>query len=362
MEDLGVGLFGDVYRGQRVLVTGHTGFKGSWLCLFLHMLGADVSGLSLAPEDPSHYSQIGLSVAGEFHDIRGSDVVTDVVLAYRPHFVFHLAAQPLVRQGYHTPDVTWDTNVMGTLHVLEAVRRCPETRAVVCVTTDKVYENLERGLAFDETSRLGGDDPYSASKAAMELLVHSHRESFFSGDDAPLVATARAGNVIGGGDWAANRLIPDLVRSLADRRIAAVRNPGSVRPWQHVLDCVAAYLHIGRHLFQGDTSSARSWNIGPPPADQLTVAEVVERFAQALSSLEWSVEPDAGPKEAGHLTLDAGLISRQLGWQPVWTADEAITRTASWYESFLRDSRVQSTDDITAFVDSATQLESRWIA
>lgn len=362
MEELGVTAFGGIFDGRKVFITGHTGFKGSWLTLLLEMLGAEVFGYALRPLAGSHFEQLDLAVTSCFGDIRDAEMVHRTMRDFEPDVVLHLAAQPLVRESYRQPVETWVTNVLGTQNVLEAVRDIPSIQGVLCVTTDKVYRNDERGIPFKEEDPLGGHDPYSASKAACEILIDSYRSSFFNAEDQPLVASVRAGNVIGGGDWAADRLVPDLVRAMIASDTAAIRNPVAVRPWQHVLDCLTAYLVIVTNLVEGNAEFSRAWNIGPRRDDVLTVEEVIRYLQSSLSQIRYNVVEDDTYREAKYLALDSEALNEASTWQGVWTASEAIERTADWYANFVFDRRVNSVDDIRSFFQDARRQKVGWIA
>ncbi|WP_420406788.1 CDP-glucose 4,6-dehydratase [Hoeflea sp.] len=327
------------WKGRRVLVTGHTGFKGSWLSLWLGSMGAQVCGLALAPDgDPNLFDMMDLS-NGLDHglcDIRDANAVARRVAETEPEFVFHLAAQSLVLRSYEAPAETWETNVAGTLHLLDALRNAGKPATVIVVTTDKVYENREWEHPYRETDRLGGHDMYSSSKAAAELLVQSWRSSFAS-EGLLRLATARAGNVIGGGDYAANRIVPDIVRSLGAGKSIEVRSPRSVRPWQHVLEPLAGYLRLAEEL-HADISHARAYNFGPAAGDFRTVEDLV---AEALgvwpgaTAQDW-VDVSAGgsrPHEAGLLAVASDLARQKLDWQPRWNFETAIKRTIGWYSA-----------------------------
>ena len=326
------------FAGRSVFLTGHTGFKGSWLALWLARLGARVSGYALAPcTEPSLFALADIENALARHtvsDIRDPAALTAAMQAAAPEVVFHLAAQPLVRLSYREPAATWATNVMGTVHLLEAVRACPSVKAVVVVTTDKCYENREWLWGYRENDALGGNDPYSASKAGTELVVQSYRRSFFS-DGGPLLASARAGNVIGGGDWSEDRLIPDAARAVANRQPLLIRNPSATRPWQHVLESLHGYLLLGSRLLAGDASFASAFNFGPDAADNLSVAEVLTRLQAHWPELAWQMDPHAAaaPHEAGFLYLDSSKARRLLDWTPTWNLAGGLEKTAQWYRA-----------------------------
>ncbi|MEM7441507.1 MAG: CDP-glucose 4,6-dehydratase [Pseudomonadota bacterium] len=334
MEGLGIYPVSTFWAGKRVLVTGHTGFKGSWLSTWLQELGAHVYGLALAPvTDPSLFDELGLAgvIDHKVGDIRDAETVTDRVKNARPDVVFHLAAQPLVLASYAEPLVNWDANVMGTAHVLDALRKLQKPCAAVMITTDKVYENPDSGEAFAENARLGGHDPYAASKAACEILISSYRASFF-GDHPVRVTSARAGNVIGGGDWAENRILPDIIRALAAGQPIPVRNPTATRPWQHVLEPLSGYLRLAEAAYTG-APHAPAYNFGPDPDDTRPVRDVVETALQTWpGSWEDRSDPKAH-KESKNLSLSIDLAKRDLGYSPRWAFDEGVARTVRWYKA-----------------------------
>lgn len=330
------------YRGRKVLVTGHTGFKGSWLALWLQRLGADVVGFSLdPPSDPNLFEAIdlGAEVRGRRIDIRDFGPLSRGFEEEQPEVVFHLAAQPIVRLSYREPRETFQTNVMGTVNVLEAARLTGSVRALVNVTSDKCYENREWLWGYRETDHLGGSDPYSASKACSELVTASYLKSYFaraSGEDTTgmAVASARAGNVIGGGDWGADRLIPDCVRAFASGRPLHLRYPRAVRPWQHVLDPLCGYLLLGAKLLGGAADFGGAWNFGPAEAELWPVERVVSRVFELLGSGEYTVDAGPKPHEAGLLKLDCSKARALLGWRPRLSTAEALAQTATWYERY----------------------------
>jgi CDP-glucose 4,6-dehydratase len=328
------------WQGRRVYVTGHSGFKGSWLTFWLARLGAEVTGFSLQPEtEQSAFSAMGIAARSrsQFGDIRDGAAVSASLSAARPEIVFHLAAQPLVLRGYREPVATFDTNVMGTVNVLEAVRGSSDVRAVVVVTTDKVYAENLTGAAYREDDVLGGHDPYAASKACAELATAAYRASFLR-DSGTAAATVRAGNVIGGGDWSLERLIPDVVRAILAGEPLVLRQPSATRPWQHVLEPLAGYLIVAEDLSDVGTASvaARAWNIGPDPEDVATVADVVERFQGVWAEVSTSLYRVDAFHEASQLTVDAGAARALLGWSQRLSLDDAIAMTASWYRDVAR--------------------------
>ncbi|MBT5265915.1 MAG: CDP-glucose 4,6-dehydratase [Rhodospirillaceae bacterium] len=353
--------FSGAYQGRKVLLTGHTGFKGSWLALWLDSLGADVTALALPPETtPNHWDLLGLDLTGHDQDIRDASGVSRIVAEAAPDIVFHLAAQPLVRRSYRDPLETWSTNVMGTANVLEACRAAPSVRAIVSVTTDKCYQNQEWVWGYRENDRLGGHDPYSASKAAAELVSQSYRSAFFAADDGPLLATARAGNVIGGGDWSEDRLIPDLVRAMATGEDLEVRSPNATRPWQHVLESLSGYLLLGQRLLDGDKATAEAWNFGPDSDGNRTVETVLTTIRDNWPEVHWSQSAGEHPHEAGLLQLDCTKARQELGWRPVWSFEEGVAATAQWYRAWLEDECLTSRDQLARFVAEAAAKGLVW--
>jgi len=348
------------WAGRRVLVTGHTGFKGAWLTAWLVRLGANVSGYALAPEPPasiggpSLFDALGLAgrIAHTIGDVRELEPFARVVRERAPEVVLHLAAQPLVRRSYREPLATLATNVMGTANLLEACRGIDGLRAIVVITTDKVYENREHVWAYREPEPLGGHDPYSASKACAELVTSTYRASFLR-EAGVGVATARAGNVIGGGDWSEDRLIPDLVRGIAAGRTTAIRNPRAVRPWQHVIDPLAGYLRLAEQLANEPVRFAEAWNFGPPAEERVEVGAVVERFVAAMGRghVTFGEVDRNAPHEASELRLDSAKARLLLPWTPRLPLDEAVQWTARAYRAALDE-----TGSIAAVVDE--QLEA----
>ena len=361
-------MFAEAYRGKTVFVTGHTGFKGSWLCLWLQRLGARVVGYALAPPtEPSLFVQAGVAQGIEHRigDVRDGDMLCAALAEAAPEFVFHLAAQPLVIDSYRAPTATFVTNVIGSINLMEAVRSAGIRAAVVMVTTDKVYLNREWEHAYREDDPLGGYDPYSASKAAMEMAIGSWRSSFFAPRDVARhgvrMASARAGNVIGGGDWSANRLVPDLFRALAGNGQPTLRNPGSLRPWQHVLEPLAGYLWLGAELAGQDGARfAQAWNFGPQPADVRSVGELADVLLTAWGRPGWrDANRDDALHEASLLRLAIDKAVGQLGWRPVWDFAETSRRTAVWYQAVGADpsrARDATLADLDSYVAAAKAM------
>lgn len=421
-------MFKNIYQGKRVLVTGHTGFKGSWLCIWLKELGAEVVGYSLdPPSEPNNFSVCRLSehIDHQHGDVRDHDRLISIFSHYKPEMVFHLAAQALVRSSYDDPKGTFDTNAGGTVNVLEAVRRTPDVRVVVNVTSDKCYENREWVWGYHENDPLGGHDPYSASKGCAELIFAAYLRSFFSqkkygdiipisvlgksgdtisisgeiggqsGDTIPIsgeigscpqiagpcpqiasnsasggrqigAGSCRAGNAIGGGDWGRDRLIPDCVRALSSGRAIAIRNPRSVRPWQHVLELLSGYLYLGARLWEEPEEFSGAWNFGPGNTADLTVAEVVTRFIQAWGAGEWQDLSEPGAvHEAAVLRLCCDKAAARLGWRNALSMEQAIDLTAEWYKMFYSGASQEvlyhlCTKQIAKYVKTARERTLRW--
>lgn len=339
----------EIYKNKKVLVTGHTGFKGSWLSLWLTKLGAEVAGFSLPPEELSHFNLLNLPLKNYFADINDEQSLMAAMTEFAPDIVFHLAAQPLVRESYDDPITTYKTNVIGSLNVYMAALKA-NTKALVSITTDKVYENQEHHIGYLESDRLGGHDPYSSSKACVEIMTDSFRKSFLS-DNKMLFATARAGNVIGGGDWAKDRLIPDLVRNASANKKTPIRNPNSTRPWQHVLEPLHGYLLLGEKLLLNKKEFATSFNFGPNPEEEATVSKVFEIAKKKWDQIEIEVIPDTSHKhEANLLKLDISKAETMLGWKPSLTCEEAINLSIDWYSSFYKEKQVMSEKDLELFL------------
>lgn len=320
------------YRGKRVFLTGHTGFKGCWLTLWLRALGAEVTGYALPPQPDSMFAATGAErgIESRYADIRDLPALEAAMRAARPQVVLHMAAQALVRPSYADPVGTYATNVLGTVNLLDCARRIDGIAAVVVVTSDKCYENDGATAAFDETAPMGGHDPYSSSKGCAELVTRAYARSYFR--DGCAVAAARAGNVIGGGDWAADRIVPDLVRAAMAGEAAIIRNPDARRPWQHVLEPLSAYLLLGRMLAEEGAAAAGGWNIGPRPEESLPVRELAAGLARHWPRIRYELAVRrSGPHEAESLRLDCTRIAAHLGWRPALSIDEALRLTAEWY-------------------------------
>lgn len=360
-------MFNHIYHKKRVLVTGHTGFKGSWLTFWLERLGAELCGVALPMTDsPTHFELLRPGFRSEMCDLRDAAGLCRIFADFQPEIVFHLAAQPLVRRSYREPLETFAVNVMGTLHLLEACRQTPAVRAVVVVTSDKCYENREQSAGYRETDPMGGYDPYSASKGCAELATACFRRSFFHSSEfgrthRTLVATARAGNVIGGGDWAEDRLAPDLMRNAAVGAETEIRSPYATRPWQHVLEPLSGYLALGQRLAEGDARFADGWNFGPSAGSAVTVQAAAAALAAAWPAIRVRINPPPdAPHEAGLLQLDCGKAQRELEWHGVWDAAETFRRTAHWYRDFYRDGTVDTESDLENYLETARRENLTW--
>ncbi len=342
MENLGMipmpAINRSFWTGKKVLLTGHTGFKGSWLSLWLQSLGASLRGVALAPPTSPSLFEVAEVAKGMAHcltDIRDFSALRAHFIEFQPEIVIHMAAQPLVRLSYQQPIETYATNVMGTVHVLEAARSCGSVKAIVNVTTDKCYDNREWVWGYRENEPMGGHDPYSSSKGCAELVSAAYRQSFLQNAGIAL-ATARAGNVIGGGDWAQDRLIPDILKALEDQTTVLIRNPHATRPWQHVLEPLSGYLTLAQHLFTHGAEYAEGWNFGPRDEDAQTVQWIVERLCQGWGSdAHWSLQPGSHPHEAHFLKLDISKARQRLSWVPRWPLEKALQKITHWQQHWL---------------------------
>ena len=360
-------LFGGVYKGKKVLLTGHTGFKGSWLALWLQKMGADVYGYSLENTDElDHLSLLNLNINEKIGDIRDLKTLQDYFTAVQPDIVFHLAAQALVRYSYEDPIETYSTNVMGTLNIFEASRKTDSVKAIINVTTDKCYENKEWIWGYRENDPMGGYDPYSSSKGCSELLTSSYRNSFFNVNDFgkkhnTLLASGRAGNVIGGGDWAVDRLIPDIVKATAKNEAVLIRNPKATRPWQHVLEPLSGYLNLGAELLNKNISKAEGFNFGPENSSNLQVGDIVKLSHEYWNDIQIKISTNTDEHhEANLLMLDCSKANKELKWKAVWGIDKTISTTINWYKKFYTEQKLSSLEDLTNYINDAKALKVLW--
>ena len=331
----------NTYKNKKVFITGHTGFKGSWLALWLTLLGAKVKGYALEPYTaPSNFIAIGLDskVESEIGDILDREKLNKSISDFKPDIIFHLAAQPLVRLSYLEPIKTYETNVIGTLNTLEAARKCSSVKAFVNITTDKCYENIEKNYAYKENDKMGGYDMYSSSKGCSEILSASYRNSFLK-DEGFLLATARAGNVIGGGDWSTDRLIPDCIKAINKNEDIIIRSPQAIRPWQHVLEPLSGYLTLGEKLLEGKQEFADGFNFGPESNSVLTVKDIVKKVINYYEKGNVIIQPDTKFHEANLLMLDITKAKTKLDWHPKYNAYEAIEKTVLWYKNFYTEEK-----------------------
>ncbi|QTA79194.1 CDP-glucose 4,6-dehydratase [Desulfonema limicola] len=360
-------MFNSIYKNRRVLITGHTGFKGSWLALWLTELGAEVIGYSTSPPTfPNHFDLLGLPVKSITADIRDYNKLLDTFIKYQPEVVFHLAAQPLVRFSYKEPRETFETNIMGTVNVLDACKSVLSVRAVVNITSDKCYENREWVWGYRENDPMGGYDPYSASKGCSELVTSAWRNSFFHPDEYGkshniLAASARAGNVIGGGDWADDRLIPDIMKAASRGEKVVIRNPSATRPWQHVLEPLSGYLCLGQKLLEGKPDFAQAWNFGPSTEEVLSVRQVLEYIKQYWDAVTFEIQQDlANPHEASLLKLDCSKSDMVLKWRSIWGKEDTIARTVNWYRQFYEKQNMLSVEDLIKYTEDARAKQIEW--
>ena len=348
-----------IYQNKRVFLTGHSGFKGSWLSLWLNTLGAKVYGYSLAPNTiPNHYDLLNIKLESSIFDDINAPTLAKALEESDPEIIFHLAAQPLVRASYKDPFYTFSTNALGTLNVLNSARKLKNLKAIVIITTDKVYANREWIYGYRENDTLGGYDPYSASKACAEIITDSMRQSFFNLEEfnkthQVLIATARAGNVIGGGDWSADRLIPDLMRGIKNAMPTQIRNPTATRPWQHALEPLRGYLMLGEKLLKGKKEFATSFNFGPNLAGNLSVQEMLTIAQQKWNKIQYVIYKDSNaPHEANLLMLDSTKAQKMLGWNPIWNHTDAIWHTIDWYREFYENGQIITKTQLEKYKES----------
>jgi len=361
-----IDLFNGIFKNKTVLITGHTGFKGSWLSLWLKNMGANVIGYSLnIPTNPAHSQLLDLDIVSIYGDIRDEEKLNETFKIYNPDIVFHLAAQPLVRDSYFNPIETYEINVIGTLKIFEACRKFG-TKVIINVTSDKAYENKESIWGYKETDELGGYDPYSSSKACSELLTSSYRNSYFNLSDYKkkhntLLASCRAGNVIGGGDWAKDRLLVDIVQSANNNIYTKIRNPESIRPWQHVLEPLSGYLLVGQKLLEEQIKFSDAWNFGPPLKQNITVEKLLKDANFYWKNIKYVIIKDLeNLHEANFLKLDCTKSYYYLNWDNVWTDQKTIEKTILWYKSYYERNQIETLDDLTTFIKDARKKNLVW--
>lgn len=360
-------LFSGIYKNKTVLVTGHTGFKGSWLVYWLNQMGAKVIGYSLeAPTNPNHIELLNLDIISIIGDIRDLNKLNETFETYNPEIVFHLAAQPLVRLSYENPIETYETNVIGTLKVFEACRK-NNVKAIVNITSDKAYENKEWIWGYRENDPMGGYDPYSSSKGCADLLASSYRNSYFNIKDYKnthntLLATCRAGNVIGGGDWAKDRLITDIMISVSQGKKVSIRNPYATRPWEHVLEPLSGYLHIGQKLLEGKVQFSEAWNFGPSDEGSITVEEVVLNVKKHWNKIDYEINKDLNQlHEANLLKLDCSKAHILLKWKDVWDSETTFEKTVKWYKAYYeKNKKVLTQNDLESYINDAKAKNIEW--
>ena len=370
MENLGIEhQFGGIYQGVTVFLTGHTGFKGSWLAYWLKQLGANVVGYSIdIPTNPNHFELLQLSdeMKSLKGDINDYEQIQEIICQEQPTIVFHLAAQALVKASYKAPLETLKTNILGTANVFEACRKEGNVRAIVNVTSDKCYENFEDDRPFKENDKMGGYDPYSCSKGAAELITNTYRNSYFNikeygKEHQILLASARAGNVIGGGDWATDRLIPDIVRATNKGNVVSIRNPSATRPWQHVLEPLSGYLLLGQKLLEGKVEFAEGWNFGLLSEEALSVGTVVNSSKKHWENVNYKITQNSNQvHEAKLLRLDCEKANTKLNWFPVWSSEKTIAQTITWYKKFYTRKEIQTSQDLASFSNKAVELGYNW--
>ena len=324
----------NIFKGKKILVTGHTGFKGSWLCLFLKKMGAELTGIGLQDGNTEHFKMLNLDINNYFIDINNLDLLKDIFYSNKFDLVIHMAAQPLVKYSYKYPIETFKTNIIGTANIFECSKLVDGLKGVLCITSDKCYKNLESRSGYSEEDKLGGSDPYSSSKSCAELIALSYRESFFK-KEGKIIATARAGNVIGGGDWSQDRLIVDIMNSFNNQNLLNIRNPLAIRPWQHVFDCIYAYLLLSKRILNLDFSVSQAWNVGPLESNIKNVKEILNEVEKNIGFIKYELKPDPHEKETNKLILNSRKIREKLLWQDLLSFEESIKLTCDWYINYF---------------------------
>lgn len=360
-------LFDGIYKGKKVLITGHTGFKGSWLALWLSKLGAEVLGYSKnIPTEPSHFKLLDLKITSIEGDILDKEKIYKTIAEFKPDIIFHLAAQSLVRKSYSDPMLTFETNIIGSINIVETCRKLKFVKAIINVTSDKCYKNKENYEGYKEEDSMGGDDPYSASKGAIEIVTQSYRKSFFALnrfgiDHSTLLANVRAGNVVGGGDWAEDRLIPDLVRGVDRNEKTIIRNPNAIRPWQHVLEPLSGYLQLGQKLLEGKKDFSDNWNFGPEEDGSLSVKKIAESMKKQWDNIQYEIVEDKNNfHEANVLNLNSDKARTTLKWQSVWDTKTAVEKTTNWYKSYYLKKVILTEKDLQEYISDAKKLNIEW--
>ncbi len=361
-------LFNGIYQNKTVLVTGHTGFKGSWLVFWLQKMGAKVIGYALESNTKENHFNLlkNNNLTSCFANINDKENLEKVVQKHQPDIIFHLAAQALVRYSYQNPTETYQTNLIGTLNVYEVAKNCPSVKAIVSITTDKVYENQEWVWGYRENDRLGGHDPYSASKACVEIMTASYRKSFLqdyqnNNNNKILLATARAGNVIGGGDWATDRLFPDMMRAIKNNETVNIRNPKAIRPWQHVLEPLAGYLQLGQQLLEGKTMFADAWNFSPDVSQCIEVGDILALVKQKWDKLNFQIEQNENQlHEANILKLDNTKSTTLLQWTPIWNTENTISQTVEWYKNWIENENISTEKQLENYIAKAQEKNLIW--
>jgi len=360
-------LYKNIYKGKKVLITGHTGFKGSWLSLWLLDLGAKIAGYSLPPpSNPSHHDILEFDIESRTGDIRDTNSLNRFIKHFKPDIVVRLAAQSIVRKSYREPIATLETNIIGTANILEACRETDSVRAILNITSDKCYENQEWIWGYRENDRLGGHDPYSASKGCSEIITESYRKSFFplneyQKEHQTLVASARSGNVIGGGDWGEDRIIPDIVRATSQNEKVHIRNPHATRPWQHVLEPLSGYLLLGQRLLEEKRKFSGAWNFGPSDDAHMNVLSVVENLQKHWPQIDYAISTvNKNPHEANLLKLDCSKARTKLLWTPIWDSNIIFAKTATWYRQYYESGKVISVEQIKEYINDAKLIKTMW--
>ncbi len=362
MENLEMNnLFGGIYKNRRVLITGHTGFKGSWLSYWLNLMGAEVFGISLdPPTKPSHFDHLDFKIESYIQDINNFKETKQIIKKIDPEVIFHLAAQPLVRLSYQEPISTLATNIIGTANMLECAKSLSKLRAVIVVTSDKCYENNEWMWGYRENEAMGGKDPYSASKGCAEIVTSAYRNSFFSQSGSALIASARAGNVIGGGDWAKDRILTDIVVAASKDENVFLRFPNATRPWQYVLEPLSGYLALGWHLLEGKRFAAESWNFGPNNESNVSVKDLVNEATKHWNKIKFDFDKGKHPHEAGFLMLDSSKASKLIHWKPVWEFKATVKHTIDWYKAFYETGQLLTDNVLRKYIADAKKSNIPW--